>query len=122
MPDIAFHSVHSLDLHRESLRRHGGSDGNRDPAGTESAIAQPQNDYFYGGAAVFEIAAANAFHIAQAQAFIDGNKRTGAAAALAFLQIAGIGTSRADDACLYDAMIAIANREMDKAGLAALLR
>ena len=123
MPEIPFLTVEAvLDLHADSLREHGGSEGVRDTAGLESAIAQPQNDFFYGGADVFGIAAAYAFHIAQSQAFIDGNKRTGVASALTFLQLAGIDTSRTNDTAFYDAMIAIANRQLDKPGLAALLR
>ena len=123
MPEIPFLTVEAvLDLHADSLREHGGSEGVRDTAGLESAIAQPQNDFYYGGADVFGIAAAYAFHIAQSQAFIDGNKRTGVASALTFLQLAGIDTSRTNDTAFYDAMIAIANRQLDKPGLAALLR
>jgi death-on-curing protein len=65
--------------------------------------------------------AAYAFHIAESQAFLDGNKRTAAACALTFLGGCGIPVPR-DDGRLYDAMIAISARRMDKAGLAALLR
>lgn len=50
--------------------------GIRDSGGLSSAVGQPLNDYFYGQADLFAIAAAYAFHIAQAQAFLDGNKRT----------------------------------------------
>lgn len=111
-----------MTVHTRSLREHGGSDGIRDQAGLESAIGQPQNDFYYGGADIFGIAAAYAFHIAQAQAFVDGNKRTGIASALFCLQMAGIDTTLPTSATLYDAMIAIANRHLDKPGLAALLR
>ncbi len=123
MAEIVFLSVDLvLELHRRSLREHGGSDGIRDLAGLESAIGQPQNDYYYGGADIFGVAAAYAFHIAQAQAFIDGNKRTGIGSALLCLELAGIETAMESSNALYDAMIAIANRELDKPGLAALVR
>ena len=123
MAEIVFLSFELvLELHRRSLREHGGSDGIRDQAGLESAIGQPQNDYYYGGADIFGVAAAYAFHIAQAQAFIDGNKRTGIGSALLCLELAGIETSADSSDTLYDAMSAIANRELDKPGLAALLR
>jgi death-on-curing protein len=39
---------------------------------------------------LFEMAAAYAFHIAENQSFVDGNKRTGLAAALTFLRINGV--------------------------------
>lgn len=123
MAEIIFLSFETvLELHRRSLREHGGSDGIRDQAGLESAIGQPQNDYYYGSADIFGVAAAYAFHIAQAQAFIDGNKRTGIGSALLCLELAGVGTSTESSSALYDAMIAIANRELDKPGLAKLLR
>jgi death on curing protein len=58
----------------------------------ESAIAQPLNVYFYGNGDLYEIAAAYAFHIAESQAYFDGNKRTGVQAAADFLEINGIDT------------------------------
>lgn len=67
------------------------------------------------------MAAAYAFHIAQNQPFVDGNKRTGLAAALVFLDMNGYSVSDPDEK-LYDALIAIANKQLDKAGLAKILR
>lgn len=108
-------------LHRLALDRHGGQDGVRDAATLESAVMHPCNVWLYGQGDLFDIAAAYAFHMAQAQAFIDGNKRTGIAAALVFLEGNGVSVPQATDE-LYAAMIAIAERRMDKSGLAALLR
>jgi death-on-curing protein len=59
--------------------------------------------------------------LAESQAFLDGNKRTAIGAALTFLDLNGI-TRLPDDAALYDAMIAIANKQLNKVGLAALFR
>jgi len=67
------------------------------------------------------MAAAYAFHIAQNQPFLDGNKRTGLVAALVFLDLNGITVLDPQER-LYIAMIAIAERRMDKQGLAELLR
>lgn len=108
-------------LHRRSLERWGGLDGVRDRAGLESALGAAENVFFYGGGDLHEIAAAYAFHLAESQGFLDGNKRTAIASATVFLE--GNGCSdRAEDLVLYAAMIAIAKRELDKAGLAAVLR
>lgn len=93
----------------------------RDEGLLRSAVHQPVNDYLYGRADLFGIAAAYAYHIAEAQAFLDGNKRTAISVALAFLEQNGISTTT-KTAELYDAMIAIAARRLDKAGLAAVLR
>jgi death-on-curing protein len=95
--------------------------GVRDDGMVDSAIGAAENTWFYGGGDLFEIAAAYAYHISQAQAFFDGNKRTAVATAFAFLEINGITVST-DDGSIYDALIAIAERRMDKPELAALFR
>jgi death-on-curing protein len=66
---------------------------------------------------LFAMAAAYAFHIAQNQPFVDGNKRTGLLAAVVFLDLNDIAIVDPGGR-LYDAMIAIAERRLDKAGLA----
>lgn len=70
------------------------------------------------------MAASYAYHIAQAQAFLDGNKRTAIATAIVFL--AGNGFARIPTPQfleeLYEAMIAIAERKLDKSGLADVMR
>lgn len=103
-------------LHRKSLEKFGGSDGVRDEGLVESALGAALNDYHYGGADLFGIAAAYAFHLAQAQAFLDGNKRTGVAAALVFLDLNGESRLPSDQD-IYEALIAIAERRLDKAGI-----
>ncbi|MFA6033756.1 MAG: type II toxin-antitoxin system death-on-curing family toxin, partial [Myxococcota bacterium] len=88
-----------------------------------SAVAQPQASF--GGKYVhqdlFQMAAAYAFHLAQNQPFIDGNKRTGLYAALVFLRLNGFSVKPASDR-LYQAMLDIAEHKLDKAGLAKLFR
>jgi death-on-curing protein len=108
-------------LHADSLALFGGSDGIRDHGLIESALASAKNTFLYGNGDLCEIAASYAFHIAEAQAFLDGNKRTAAAAALTFL--AGNAVKLLiDDITIYNAMIAIANKQMTKTELAALFR
>jgi death-on-curing protein len=111
-----------LGIHRLSLEQHGGLDGLRDPGLLDSALMQPEAAYFYGNGDLAAIAAAYAFHIAQNQPFIDGNKRTAMGSALTFLMLNGVSPARFLGAELYDAMIAIADKRLDKAGLAALFR
>ena len=48
-------------------------------------------------------------HIAESQAYLDGNKRTGIQAALDFLEINGIDTASLPELATYDAMIQVAN-------------
>lgn len=109
-------------IHRRSLEEHGGQDGIRNEHGLESALAQPMNVFFYGQGDLFDLAAAYAYHNAENQPFIDGNKRTAVTTALAFLELNGVSTSAVTNAQLYDMMIAIAEKRLDKAVLAAVLR
>lgn len=108
-------------LHADSLALFGGSAGVRDRGLVESALASARNTYLYGGGDMFEIAASYAFHIAQAQAYLDGNKRTAVAAALTFLRGNDVKL-RIDELLIYEAMIAIAEKRMTKADLAAIFR
>ncbi len=78
--------------------------------------------FCYGQGDLFDLAAAYAYHIAENQPFIDGNKRTAITTALAFLELNGISTSAVTNAQLYDAMIGIAEKRLDKAGLAEVFR
>ena len=109
-------------LHQGSIARFGGTLGLRDRASLEAAVGQPLNTFYYGGGELFDIAAAYAFHIAEAQAFLDGNKRTAVAAALSFLESNGVDTKPFSDLRVYEAMIAIAKKRMTKSDLAQLLR
>ena len=108
-------------LHQRSIHRYGGTLGIRDRAGLESAVMQPLNTYYYGHGDLFDIAAAYAFHVAEAQAFLDGNKRTAIAACLHFLEANAL-TAIFNELELYHAMIGIAERRLTKRDLAALLR
>jgi len=67
-------------LHHRSSAEHGGMDGVRDKGAVESALASARNTWFYAGGDAYDIAPAYAFHIAESQAFLDGNKRTAVAA------------------------------------------
>jgi death on curing protein len=110
-----------LYLHDESLARYGGSAGIRERGLIESALGSAQNAFWYGRGDLFDIAAAYAFHVAESQAFIDGNKRTAVASAISFLRQNGVRFPK-DDGSLYRAMIEIAEKRMDKIGLAAVLK
>jgi death-on-curing protein len=108
-------------LHTDSPALFGGSAGVRDRGMVESALASARNTYLYGHGDVFDIAASYAFHIAEAQAYLDGNKRTAVAAALTFLKGNDVKL-RVDEVMIYDAMIAIAEKRMTKSDYAAIFR
>ena len=122
MREPAFLSVEDVEeIHRDAIAQFGGTLGLRDAGTLEAAVFHPQNARFYGHGDLHDIAAAYAFHIAEAQAFLDGNKRAAVGAALTFLEGNGISTD-ADSMPVYDAMIAVAGKEIGKPELAALRR
>ena len=88
MPDF-FLLSEVLDFHMEQIELYGGNHGVRDIGLLESALATPQSglreEYFH--TFPFEMAAAYLFHIVQNHPFIDGNKRTGLATCLYFLEM-----------------------------------
>ena len=112
-----------IELHEMQLESYGGATGVRASDLLESAVMMPQASF--GGqfvhADVFTMAAAYAFHIAENQPFVDGNKRTALAAALVFLDWQHFEIDDTDDE-LYDAMIGLALKKIDKNGFATLFR
>jgi death-on-curing protein len=112
-----------LELHERQIEAFGGTLGIRDQGLLESALATPRATF--GGQFVhetlFSMAAAYAYHVAENQPFLDGNKRTGLGAALVFLRINRYRVVDPEET-LYEAMIAIAEHRMDKEGLAEVLR
>ena len=108
-------------IHARSLAEHGGSEGTRDPGLVESALASAKNTFYYANGDLFDVAASYAFHLAESQAFIDGNKRTAIVAALVFLARNGVYVQPATWE-LYSAMIDVAEKKKNKADLAELFR
>ncbi len=105
----------NLELHADQVALYGGQHGVRDLGLLESAVAQPQA--MFGGnylhQDIFEMAAAYLFHLVQNHPFLDGNKRTGAVAALVFLDFNGVEID-APKGSLYDLTIAVATGQADK--------
>jgi death-on-curing protein len=87
------------DLHRRALDEFGGLDGIRSAEQLLSAVRQVEQSAFGQDAypTIPEKAAAYAFFIAESQAYLDGNKRTAAAAMLTFLAINNHGFDQTDD-------------------------
>ncbi|MBX3735325.1 MAG: type II toxin-antitoxin system death-on-curing family toxin [Candidatus Didemnitutus sp.] len=81
-----------LEIHAAAIAGFGGSDGLRERALLESAIAAPQATF--GGESVYvdvpEMAAAYLFYLCRNHPFIDGNKRAALGACLVFLRLNGI--------------------------------
>ena len=112
-----------LEIHSKQLDAHGGIHGIREQSLLESAVMTPQASFGgeYLHQDVYEMAAAYAFHIAENQPFLDGNKRTALVSALAFLDLNGF-IILDPDGLLYEMLIDIAKHSADKYDLAHLLR
>jgi death-on-curing protein len=115
---LTLEQVHRL--HDRALAEHGGQAGVREPGLVDSALASAQNAYWYARGDLFDIAAAYAFHLAEAQAFIDCNKRVAVATALTFLKVNGVAVLP-DAVALEHGMLEIARHRLDKQGFAELL-
>lgn len=110
-------------LHRKSLELYGGQDGTRSAHLVESALGQAQATVYFGGGDVFDAAAAYLFHLSEAQAFQDGNKRTAALAAEIFLIQNGIPVDELlSSEQIYEMTMAVARGETGKKEVAEELR
>ena len=114
---------HIMRLHRSLIDQYGGTDGVRDVGLLQSAIAMPQASYdgeFLHGD-IFEMAAAYLYHITQNHPFLDGNKRTGAAAAIVFLAINDIQIDN-DEEGLVTLTLLVATGQAGKSEIAEFFR
>lgn len=109
-------------FHRESLVYFGGGDGLRDAGLLASALARPQNVYAYEPEAdVFRLAASFCHGIVKNHPFVDGNKRTGTLAAVAFLALNGVEIDF-DEPEIAAVIIGVAAGEISEVELASWLR
>src|SRR5256886_12239718 len=76
-------------VHARLISKTGGTGGIRDEGLLESALAAAENRHHYEAADVVRCAATYAYHLTQAHAFIDGNKRVAAAITETFLETNG---------------------------------
>jgi death-on-curing protein len=95
------------EIHKKLTDEFGGTHGLRDDAALESAMAAAENRAYYEEADISVCAATYAYHITQAHAFIDGNKRIAAAASEIFLEINGEILNAPNDA-VYELFMSIA--------------
>jgi death on curing protein len=99
-------------LHKYSIEKYGGANGIRDTGALESAIARPFQTF--GGEdlypTVFEKAAALGESLIVNHPFVDGNKRTGFSAMVAFVMEEGYVLTAAQEEA-YNLTIAISTNK-----------
>ncbi len=86
-----------LIIHQKLIERYGGIHGLRDEGALESAINAPKNRFNYETEDLIKLAVTYAYHLSQAHAFLDGNKRVAAAVAGVFLEINGAFLNAEED-------------------------
>lgn len=108
-----------LAVHEDELSRYGGIAGVRDLGLLQSAIGNVEATFGgeYLHQSVFEMAAAYLYGICRNHPFLDGNKRTALASALAFLRFNG-WKLRAPEDVLYDLVIGVAEGRITKDAVA----
>ncbi len=90
MSEIFFPNFDDILLvHAEIIRETGGSEGLRDAGGLKSALNAAENRFNYETEDLAKLAATYAYHLSQAHAFIDGNKRIAAVVSELFLTLNG---------------------------------
>jgi death-on-curing protein len=105
-----------LALHHRLIDEFGGSHGLLDEGALESALIAVENRRHYEDADLVACAATYPWHLAQAHAFLDGNKRVAAAVTEAFLVANGAALHASDDELFVFYMgIAASERTREKA-------
>ncbi len=106
-------------IHATSIVSFGGAPEMRDPGLLESALDRPRNLLAYGDdPTIFDLAAAYFAGIVGNHPFVDGNKRVGLLAAVAFLDLNG-QTFRPDEAETFTVTMALASGDVGENTLAA---
>ncbi|HWQ93046.1 MAG TPA: type II toxin-antitoxin system death-on-curing family toxin [Clostridia bacterium] len=103
------------EIHAEAITRFGGSDGVRDSALLESAVAAPQASF--GGSSPYrdlaEVAAAYLYYLCRNHPFIDGNKRAALGSCIVFLRLNGV-EPKPDGPEWEELVMAIASGSLDR--------
>ena len=124
-PENCFHLTVEIvrEIHAEAIEKFGGSDGVREMALLESAVAAPQAS-FSGKSPykdIVEVAAAYLFYLCKNYQLIDGNKRAALGACIVFLRLNGI-EPRTDGPGWEDLTLAVAASAIDRAEATRRLR
>ena len=102
-----------LTVHARLIAETGGTAGLRNEALLESALVAAENRFHYESADAVRCAATYAYHLAQAHAFLDGNKRVAAAITEAFLESNGYELTMSNDE-IVELFLAIASSERSR--------
>jgi death-on-curing protein len=102
-----------IEIHKKLITEFGGIHGLRDEGALESALASAKNRAYYENADIAICAATYAYHLTQAHAFIDGNKRIAAAISEIFLEINDVKLNATNEQ-IVDLFLSIASGEKSR--------
>ena len=106
------------EAHFRQIREHGGAYGLRDEAALESALARPLQRWRYAPESrLAYLAAAYGFGLVRNHAYVDGNKRIGLVAIVAFLDLNGAELT-ASEADALATIMALASGDLSEVALA----
>ena len=109
-------------IHAQQIERYGGTHGILDRNVVLSSLARPMNRWMYDtGADVADLAAMYLVAFAGTQGFVDGNKRTGLASALVFLDLNG-ASIHVPGPELYNLTMAVTKHQDEAAAVATYFR
>jgi death-on-curing protein len=122
MPPIFLTLAEALEIQSDQILRYGGRGGLRDIGLLNSALAMPSASFGgeYLHPSPHEMAAAYLFHIVRNHPFVDGNKRSGAVAALVFLAMNNVACT-ASPVALERLVTGVADGTTRKPAVAAFL-
>ncbi len=116
-PDKCFHLTVDIvqEVHAQAIAKFGGSEGVRELALLESAVAAPQAGF--GGKSPYadlaEMAAAYLYYLCRNHPFVDGNKRAALGACIVFLRLNGT-EPKADSPEWEELTLAVAADAIDR--------
>jgi death-on-curing protein len=102
-----------LAIQARAIEEFGGLHGLRDAGALEAALTAAENRAYYEQASLPICAATYAYHLTQAHAFLDGNKRLAAAVAEIFLEL-NRATLQTTDEEIVAVFLAIAAGEVSR--------
>jgi len=124
-PDNCFHLTVEImrEIHAAAISKFGGSDGVRDMALVESAVAAPQASF--GGKSPYtdlpEVAAAYLYYLCMNHPFFDGNECAALGACIVFLRLNGV-EPKPDGPEWEELILALAASSIDRDETTARLR
>ena len=112
-----------MEIQRDQITRYGGATGIRDLGLLKSALGMPSA--MFGGEFLHsdpvEMAAAYLFHIVKNHPFVDGNKRSGAVAAMVFLLLNDLEFTASNDE-LVETVLGVTSGKLEKADVTLFMR